>query len=199
MASAQQPQQQTETTEGDEAECIICLNKLSDDCCAIPCGHIADTACITAWLNVKKKCPLCNVPTTKNKIIRLYVKPRSTIDIGKLTDECRRLKDRLDAETKRANDMTDLADEMKRRAELNKGLYLELTQKTKTKKKKETRCTLFHPYCWSRPRDQSSGDSAPKRNMFRPRDQSSDDSSLKSWFDDPKSRLATLAQALKLI
>ncbi|KAI8638775.1 hypothetical protein BD408DRAFT_446543, partial [Parasitella parasitica] len=51
-----------------KVSCSICLEEMTVDSevvSLIVCGHIFDAECITQYLLVGEKCPLCNAPTTR--------------------------------------------------------------------------------------------------------------------------------------
>jgi hypothetical protein len=39
--------------------CAICTEKIGSQQQALPCGHKFDEQCIQQWLDIKKRCPLC--------------------------------------------------------------------------------------------------------------------------------------------
>ncbi|KAI5793872.1 RING finger domain protein [Peziza echinospora] len=49
---------EAETEEG--VNCVICLDKISELCTTVPCGHSYDFVCILNWLELRQNCPLCN-------------------------------------------------------------------------------------------------------------------------------------------
>ncbi|CAL1290148.1 unnamed protein product [Larinioides sclopetarius] len=52
------------TTDEGECKCAICLD--TTDCTemkALPCAHVFHEECVTMWLKVKRRCPLCREPT----------------------------------------------------------------------------------------------------------------------------------------
>jgi hypothetical protein len=53
--------------QGAAAECcVICLEELSEPSSAQPCGHSNfDFICLTSWLAVDPKCPLCKAPVLR--------------------------------------------------------------------------------------------------------------------------------------
>ena len=46
----------------NEENCLICLEKYSigDKICYLPCLHFFHSFCIKKWIQIKKRCPLCN-------------------------------------------------------------------------------------------------------------------------------------------
>lgn len=55
----------SDTDEGDEETCAICLNTTDDfgaQCTTLPCNHTFHTPCIEPWLRVRQTCPLCVSP-----------------------------------------------------------------------------------------------------------------------------------------
>jgi Ring finger domain len=53
----------TNTEQGDESECIICLIPLEegDRVGKLPCSHVMHAECLKVWLKRKNTCPLCQI------------------------------------------------------------------------------------------------------------------------------------------
>ncbi|KAK1829385.1 hypothetical protein QBC39DRAFT_427348 [Podospora conica] len=50
----------------DPDPCVICLEEISEACCALPCGHTNfDFLCLVSWLERHATCPLCKAPILK--------------------------------------------------------------------------------------------------------------------------------------
>lgn len=57
----------TKAADGDEPSaldcCVICLEGISEACCALPCAHANfDFLCLLSWLEQRPSCPLCKAP-----------------------------------------------------------------------------------------------------------------------------------------
>ncbi|KAK0749938.1 hypothetical protein B0T18DRAFT_323656 [Schizothecium vesticola] len=73
----------TKADDGDETNppdcCVICLESISEPCCALPCAHANfDFLCLLSWLEQRTSCPLCKAPVQQvryrdaNAAERLY-------------------------------------------------------------------------------------------------------------------------------
>ena len=54
-------------------ECHICLENLSNELSASPCGHVFHQACILQALEVNSQCPICRRYATEKDVISLYL------------------------------------------------------------------------------------------------------------------------------
>lgn len=57
----------SKASDGDEPStpdcCVICLEGISEPCCALPCAHANfDFLCLLSWLEQRPSCPLCKAP-----------------------------------------------------------------------------------------------------------------------------------------
>lgn len=57
----------SKASDGDEPStpdcCVICLEGISEPCCALPCAHANfDFLCLLSWLEQRSSCPLCKAP-----------------------------------------------------------------------------------------------------------------------------------------
>lgn len=57
-----------------QMQCVICWeNFSSQDICCTPCGHLFCVSCITAAVQNRANCPLCNLEVQVNALRRLYL------------------------------------------------------------------------------------------------------------------------------
>lgn len=57
-----------------QLQCVICWeNFSSQDICCTPCGHLFCVSCITAAVQNRANCPLCNLEVQVNALRRLYL------------------------------------------------------------------------------------------------------------------------------
>ena len=52
----------------EDNTCSICLCDYvpGEECTKLPCGHLFHSECITSWLQLNRRCPLCNFEVIKN-------------------------------------------------------------------------------------------------------------------------------------
>lgn len=57
-----------------QMQCVICWeNFSSQEICCTPCGHLFCVSCITAAVQNRANCPLCNLEVQMNALRRLYL------------------------------------------------------------------------------------------------------------------------------
>ena len=56
--------------------CSICFSKIQDSgdhvLASLSCGHIFGKSCVEKWISMRKKCPQCNLRSSKRQIRRLF-------------------------------------------------------------------------------------------------------------------------------
>lgn len=64
----------TRTSATLQMQCVICWeNFSSQEICCTPCGHLFCVSCITAAVQNRANCPLCNLEVQVNALRRLYL------------------------------------------------------------------------------------------------------------------------------
>lgn len=65
----------------DDISCTICLDKCKyndKDTMQLICSHVFCTPCISKWLSISKKCPVCNIDL-EDKLLSAYLKSNEGI------------------------------------------------------------------------------------------------------------------------
>ncbi|GFR90497.1 zinc finger domain containing protein [Elysia marginata] len=95
-------------------ECNICFAELSDNCCTLPCGHVADMDCMLRWLAIQSVCPVCKVSASPKDVIRLFARPPvAETCLKKLMDRCVELTEQLNEMKMRCQLQDRLLDKFK--------------------------------------------------------------------------------------